>query len=220
MVGRIRAKLTYANVMSTLAVFVTLGGGAYAAAKLPANSVGTAPIKNKAITLDKINPRAQRTLRGQRGQTGAQGAPGARGADGAAGQAGTNALGASAYANDAAGVPPAGGTQSIVKQATITTSRPGKLVVVEAAIDAVRMTNPTFAPVDYTAGVYVDGTGVPGTGASCCQLPAQATNYAPPPLTSVPEYSRTFPPEPTSSRLRSARTRPPTTSPRRPGDCW
>ena len=31
MPARIRARLTYANVMATLALFVALGGGAYAA---------------------------------------------------------------------------------------------------------------------------------------------------------------------------------------------
>lgn len=37
---RIRGKLTYANVMATIAVFIALGGASYAAIKLPKNSVG------------------------------------------------------------------------------------------------------------------------------------------------------------------------------------
>ena len=42
-------RLTYANVMSSIAVFMVLGGGAYAAAKLPRNSVGTQQIKNRGV---------------------------------------------------------------------------------------------------------------------------------------------------------------------------
>jgi hypothetical protein len=38
---RIRSKVTYANVVATLALFVALGGSAYAATQLPKNSVGT-----------------------------------------------------------------------------------------------------------------------------------------------------------------------------------
>jgi hypothetical protein len=51
---RIVEKLTYANVMATVAVFIALGGASYAAVKLPKNSVGTKQIKNNAITGAKI----------------------------------------------------------------------------------------------------------------------------------------------------------------------
>ena len=47
----IRRHLTYANVMSTIAVFVVMGGSAYALAK---HSVGTKQLKNKAVTTKKI----------------------------------------------------------------------------------------------------------------------------------------------------------------------
>jgi hypothetical protein len=51
----IRCKLTYANVMSTIAVFLLLGGGAaLAASKLGKNTVGTKQIKNQAVTAAKI----------------------------------------------------------------------------------------------------------------------------------------------------------------------
>jgi hypothetical protein len=50
----LRSKLTYANVMATVAVFIALGGASYAAVKLPKNSVGTRQIKNNAITAAKI----------------------------------------------------------------------------------------------------------------------------------------------------------------------
>jgi hypothetical protein len=52
---RIRSKLTYANVISTLCLFLLLGGGAaLAASKLAKNSVGTKQIKNSAVTAAKI----------------------------------------------------------------------------------------------------------------------------------------------------------------------
>ena len=51
---RIKCKLTYANVMVTILAFIVLGGAAYAATKLPKNSVGTKQIKNQAVTGAKI----------------------------------------------------------------------------------------------------------------------------------------------------------------------
>jgi hypothetical protein len=50
----LRGKLTYANVIATLALFLVLGGGAYAAARLPKNSVGTEQIRNGAVSGAKI----------------------------------------------------------------------------------------------------------------------------------------------------------------------
>lgn len=50
-----RPRLTYANVMSTLAVFLVIGGGAaYAASHLGKNSVGTKQIKKNAVTGAKV----------------------------------------------------------------------------------------------------------------------------------------------------------------------
>jgi len=45
----IRTRLTYANVMATIAVFVALGGSALAIDKIKANSVGSKQIKAKAV---------------------------------------------------------------------------------------------------------------------------------------------------------------------------
>jgi hypothetical protein len=54
-VKQIRNRLTYANVVSTLCLFLLLGGGAaYAASHLGKNSVGTKQIKNNAVTAAKI----------------------------------------------------------------------------------------------------------------------------------------------------------------------
>jgi hypothetical protein len=52
--GRLRGKLTYANVISTLCLFLLLGGGAYAASHLSKNSVGTKQLKNNSVTAKKL----------------------------------------------------------------------------------------------------------------------------------------------------------------------
>jgi hypothetical protein len=49
-----RRHLTYANVMSTIGVFIALGGVSYAALKLPKNSVGSKQIKKNAVKSGKI----------------------------------------------------------------------------------------------------------------------------------------------------------------------
>jgi hypothetical protein len=93
----LRAHLSYANVMSTIAVFVVLGGGAYAATKLPKNSVGTKQIKNGAVTKKKLakgvstaGPKGDTGAQGVKGDKGDKGDAGAKGADGANGTNGTN----------------------------------------------------------------------------------------------------------------------------------
>lgn len=51
---KLRGKLTYANVMATIAVFIALGGGAYAAKQLPKNSVGSPQIRKNAVKTGDI----------------------------------------------------------------------------------------------------------------------------------------------------------------------
>ena len=46
---RLRARLTYANVIATIALFIALGGGAYAVIKLPKNSVKSKQIKDGQV---------------------------------------------------------------------------------------------------------------------------------------------------------------------------
>ena len=74
--------------MATFAVFVALGGGAYAAVTLPRNSVGPRQLKNKAVTPKKVAPATVRLFKGQKGDPGAPGAPGAKGDAGAPGAGG------------------------------------------------------------------------------------------------------------------------------------
>jgi hypothetical protein len=45
MISAIRARLSYGNVIATLALFVALGGAAYAATTAPKNSVASKSIR-------------------------------------------------------------------------------------------------------------------------------------------------------------------------------
>lgn len=94
--NRLHAHLSYANVMATLAVFIALGGSAYAIAQLPRDSVGAAQIKrggvgaselrtsavssrsirNRSVALRDISVAARGSLRGAKGD---QGPPGPSG---------------------------------------------------------------------------------------------------------------------------------------------
>jgi hypothetical protein len=51
------------NLVAYLALFVALGGTSYAAAKLPANTIGTKQLKNNAVTSAKVK---NNSLRGRR----------------------------------------------------------------------------------------------------------------------------------------------------------
>jgi len=91
---RLRPRLTYANVIATLALFLALGGGAAYAASLGKNSVGTKQLKRNAVTGAKVKdgslsaadlrlrpmPAAPSGPAGPRGLQGVAGPPGAPGA--------------------------------------------------------------------------------------------------------------------------------------------
>lgn len=97
----LRRHLTYANVVASLALFLALGGAAFAATQLPRNSVGTGQLKPEAVTAGKIAKKTRNQLQGARGpagqqgptgKTGAKGATGARGATGAKGDTGARGV--------------------------------------------------------------------------------------------------------------------------------
>jgi hypothetical protein len=97
MLKTMRPHLTYSNVVSTLCLFLLLGGVAYAADQLAPNSVGTKQLKDGAVTLKKIDKKVQKewkrfspgpTRPGVPGPAGAQGDPGQKGDPGAKGDDG------------------------------------------------------------------------------------------------------------------------------------
>ena len=58
---QIRSRLTYANVVSTIALFLVIGGATAIAAKVPKHSVGPRQIKANAVTTPKIKANAVTT---------------------------------------------------------------------------------------------------------------------------------------------------------------
>jgi hypothetical protein len=62
-VKQIRKRLTYANVMSSIAVFLVLGGATALAAGLAKNSVGSKQLKKNAVTAAKIKKNAVTTAK-------------------------------------------------------------------------------------------------------------------------------------------------------------
>ncbi len=94
-------RLTYANVVATLALFLALGGAAYAATQLPADSVGTRQLRAGAVTAGKLSKGVQARLaktgkqgpRGAEGPAGPEGRPGAEGKEGKQGPASEALLG-------------------------------------------------------------------------------------------------------------------------------
>lgn len=96
----LRPHLTYANVMSSLAVFILLGGGAYAAVKLPRNSVGASQIRASAVGSAEVKNRSllPADFKGGKLPSGPRGATGPAGAAGAPGGTGPPGLPGSAVA--------------------------------------------------------------------------------------------------------------------------
>jgi hypothetical protein len=58
MFAGLRKHLTYANVVSSICLFVVLGGAAYAATALPGNSVGPKQLRDNAVSSPKVKDRS------------------------------------------------------------------------------------------------------------------------------------------------------------------
>jgi hypothetical protein len=76
---------SHASVVAYLALFVALGGSAYAVTQLPARSVGSKQLKKGAVTPSKVAGRTVELFRGQTGVRGPAGLTGARGLQGVTG---------------------------------------------------------------------------------------------------------------------------------------
>ena len=159
----LRTHLTYANVMASVALFVALGGGTYAAVHLPRNSVGPAQIKKSAVSSVKVRdgslltkdfkagqvPAGKQGLPGVAGPQGPQGDPGAQGDPGPAGMPGPTA----AFVNYCCAAPTGATTVH-----TLTTDLPaaGRLWV-HGTVDA-KLTCATASRCGGFYSIKVDGT--------------------------------------------------------------
>jgi hypothetical protein len=95
-------RLSYANVVASLALFIALGGVSWAAVTLPAGSVGNRQLRRNSVTSAKVRdrslllrdfkpgqlPPSQRGESGPPGPKGEPGGPGPQGDTGPAGRAG------------------------------------------------------------------------------------------------------------------------------------
>jgi hypothetical protein len=162
---RIRQRLSYANVMATVAVFIALGGGAYAALKVPKKSVGNAQLKNNAVTLHKI---ANSSVNGNKVKdaslTGADVKARSLTADNIAQLGLSNLLGASGTAtNDAAVTLAAGTCDRYVFSANGV--QPGDAVILGgsdiAALNNASISGPTVSNINKINATVCAGTGNP-----------------------------------------------------------
>jgi hypothetical protein len=88
----VRKRITYANVMSTIAVFLVVAGGTALAAGLGKESVGSRQLKKEAVTSAKIAAATKTELKGATGPAGAKGDKGDRGERGERGLQGLQGL--------------------------------------------------------------------------------------------------------------------------------
>ena len=109
MIGRLRERMTFANTMSLVAVFIALGGTSYAAVKIPRNSVGASQIKTNAVGSSEVKNGAlllgdfkagqlPAGAKGDKGDKGERGDKGDPGQDGLAGAPGDDATALDAFA--------------------------------------------------------------------------------------------------------------------------
>jgi hypothetical protein len=90
-------RLTYSNVLATIAIFLALGGGAYALTSVSSRGVVTACVNKKTGNVRVVRKRCKRSERkvfwnvgGQAGVPGAAGSQGATGLPGSPGAAGAS----------------------------------------------------------------------------------------------------------------------------------
>jgi len=117
----LRSRLSYANVVSSLALFIALGGGAMAAKSAFPGTDGTITAcvtkSNGKVRIVKASKKCKRTEErvkwNQKGVAGTNGAQGVPGAPGAAGKNGVNGVNGTNGANGAQGpTGPTGATGS------------------------------------------------------------------------------------------------------------
>jgi hypothetical protein len=97
---RLKGRLTYGNVIATIALFVALGGSSYAAITLPRNSVGanqlrtgsvrTAEVRDRSLAARDLSVAARNFLKSQQGAEGPRGPQGPAGPQGPQGPPGSS----------------------------------------------------------------------------------------------------------------------------------
>ena len=146
---KLRGRLSYSNVVSSLCLFLIVGGGtAYAAAHLSKNSVGPKQLKKNAVTPPKVAPSTVKLFRGEKGDQGVQGIPGPPGPT----------VGVAGGFND----PPATFDFAAAPSQTITLPSSGKLFAMGSIQSQVNCSS-SGTTCTLELGLYVDGHPVAGT---------------------------------------------------------
>ena len=175
----LRDRLTYANVMATIAVFLALGGASWAAVKLPRNSVGSAQLKRGAVTGAKVRNGSlslsdlrkgslRAGLRGETGATGPAGHDGARGQQGPVGPAGP----VDAYTGSSPGTPLTTLTSSVTSVVT-TPTLPAGAYTIAARANVIAAAAGTSVLCSVASDAAQNVT-VPATGALALSMAATA----------------------------------------------
>jgi hypothetical protein len=138
--------------MSTVAVFVALGGGAYAVT-VPRNSVGSKQLKANSVTAAKVKNRSLLASDFKRGQL---------------------SLATAARADDLD--PPASPSGTDVARMTLTTRSSGKVFVIGSLRDPFLTCADAACFTEW--GVYVDNKPVLNTGAKLSALPGESDGYS------------------------------------------
>jgi hypothetical protein len=156
--ARVRSHLTFANVVSLMALFVALSGGAYALS-IPKHSVGARQLKKGAVTSSKVRDHALLAKDFKAGQlpAGARGPTGDRGSDGAPGVSGLEQVFKSSAVDNstpktATATCPAG-KRAVGGGATHSNAAPGLVV-----IDQIQPSDEHTVPGVVTVGAYETGT--------------------------------------------------------------
>jgi hypothetical protein len=155
-----------ALVISLIALFVALGGTTYAATSLAKNSVGTAQLKNGAVTKAKISKKAVSALKGSRGPQGVQGIRGTNGTNGTNGTDGQPGAPGIAFVTSVVAT-----NESTTSTTPTDLATPGPSVAVNVPASGVIE---VFAQVDIEGGashgvvtLEEDGSVLPGQSTNC-----------------------------------------------------
>lgn len=149
--------MRYANITSSLALFVALGGTGYAALKLPRNSVGAKQIAPGAVRSSEVKNHSLRAVDFATLPEGPQGPKGDRGEPGAPGKDATQVVlanGSDSTNNDI----DIGATNSVLDshqlRVAITTTAPSRILA-QAAI-TLKDTSANAAPADADCKLALD----------------------------------------------------------------
>jgi hypothetical protein len=172
-----RRHLTYANVVSSFALFLALGGVSYAAVALPKGSVGSAQIKAAAVTGAKIKNGqvAARDLakgvRSSLAKAGTPGAPGGTGPQGPKGDKGDVGPATGPAGGDLTGTFP----DPVIGAARVTAGKLADGAVVASKLGVISVVE--SAPVGVASGANVDATATCPAGTRLLSGGAQPVTY-------------------------------------------